>query len=287
MEIESLVHIPVQAMPRPADTDEQVIQMWLRKKSGGTQQNYRRDLDRFLRVVGQKAIAQIALRDLHDFDAGLEAEGLKASTRARAMASVRSLLTFSAKIGYLRFNVGLAFEGEKVERNIANKLLSEEQVHRILALEPNDRNRLLLRLLYTTGIRASELAGLRWRDLVARDHGGQVTVKGKGSKYRSIPVPRATWNLLMTLHREIDEDELVFEVGSRTQIWAIVKRAGIRAGVNQLHPHLLRHAHASHAMDRGCAVTLVQSTLGHASIATTSIYTHARPGDGSSLHLGM
>jgi len=288
----SLVHMPahkipdIRELPRQADTDAEVIAMWLRKKSGGTQENYRRDLSRFWRVVGEKAIAQITLRDLHDFDAQLEDEQLKPSTRARALATIRSLLAFAARIGYTRFDTGGAFEAEKVERNIAGKLLSEAQVHRVLALEPNARNRVMLRLLYTTGIRASEAAGLKWKDLVDREHGGQITVFGKGSKYRSIPVPMETWKLVVSLRGDAAEDDPVLGVG-RKQLWSIVKAAGIRAGVAELHPHLLRHAHASHAMDRNCSIALIQTTLGHSSVSTTSLYCHARPGDGSSLHLGM
>ena len=272
---------PAQAaeIPRQADNDEQVIAMWLRKKSEQTQVNYRRDVARLFRVIGGKRIADVTLRDLHTFDEHLEREGLMVSSRVRTVSTIRSLLTFSAKIGYTRFNVGLAFEAEKVDRNLAEKLISVEQVMAILALEPVRRNKVLLRLLYATGIRVSEAAGLKWKHATAREDRGQITVFGKGGKFRSIPVPKTTWEMLLSLRGDAGDDDLVFRIG-RNQIWAVVKQAGIRADVPQAHPHILRHAHASHAMDRGCVVTLVQATLGHSSVSTTSMYVHARPGDG-------
>ena len=276
----------IAAVPAQADNDADVIEMWLRKKAGQTQVNYVRDVARFFRVVGRKRLAEVTLMDLHAFDEHLEREGLMPSSKVRTVSTIRSLLTFASKIGHVRFNVGLAFETEKIDRNLAAKLLSVEQVMAIIAMEPNRQNKVLLRLLYATGIRVSEAAGLRWSDVTARDDRGQITVFGKGSKYRNIPIPTATWKLLVAMRGDADDEHLIFGIG-RNQMWSIVKQAGVRAGVPKAHPHVLRHCHASHAMDRNCPVTLVQATLGHSSVSTTSMYVHARPGDGSSLHLGM
>ena len=158
----------------------------------------------------------------------------------------------------------------------------------MLALEEDDRNRVLLRLLYAGGLRVSELAGLNWRDVQPHDDAGQVTVLGKGGKTRAILLSVTTWRELASLRA--GPDDPVFP-SKRTgdhldvsAIWRIVRTAAERAGVDLgVSLHWLRHA--SHALDRGAPIHLVHQTLGHASIATTGKYLHARPTDSSARYL--
>jgi site-specific recombinase XerD len=176
----------------------------------------------------------------------------------------------------------------------AERILSEADGHRLLALEPDPRNRALLRLAYAGGLRVSELVALRWRDLQARDGGeGQVTVYGKGGKTRAVLLPAAVWRDLQALRAAVADDGPVF--GSRKGgaltarqaqrlVDAAARRAGLRAGVS---PHWLRHAHATHALERGAPIHIVQATLGHASVATTGRYLHARPTDSSARYLAV
>jgi integrase/recombinase XerD len=155
------------------------------------------------------------------------------------------------------------------------------------------RNRALLRLAYAGGLRVSELVGLAWRDLQPRDDAGQVTVFGKGGKTRTVLLSAATWAELVALRKDAGADDPVFR--SRRgghldprQVRRIVLGAARRAGLEaKVSPHWLRHAHASHALDRGAPVHLVAATLGHASIATTGKYAHARPSDSSSRYLAV
>jgi site-specific recombinase XerD len=208
---------------------------------------------------------------------------------------VKSLLAFGHRLGYLPFDVGGAVRLPRLRSALAERILSEADVHRLLALEPDPRNRTLLRLAYAGGLRVSELVALRWRDLQPRDGGeGQVTVYGKGGKTRAVLLPAAIWSDLEALRGGLaGEDGPVFRSrkgGALTArqaqrvVDAAAKRAGLRAGVS---PHWLRHAHATHALERGAPIHIVQATLGHASVATTDRYLHARPTDSSARYLAV
>ena len=143
-------------------------------------------------------------------------------------------------------------------------------------------------------MRRAELAGLRWQDLQATNEGGQITVFGKGGKTRSIQLPLSLWKQAVALRGAGKDDDPVFlsRKGraplTDSGIWRIVKKAAQRAGLSTaVSPHWLRHGHASHALDRGAPIHLVQATLGHASVATTGRYLHARPKESSSRYLGL
>ena len=132
-------------------------------------------------------------------------------------------------------------------------------------------------------MRVSELCGRRWRDFVERDDSAQVTVFGKGGHTRHILLSVGTWEVLCGIRGDPDEGQPLFL--SRTggglsvrQVQVIVRQAARRADVDKnVSPHWMRHAHASHALDRGAAVHLVHATLGHSSVATTGRYLRARP----------
>jgi integrase/recombinase XerD len=162
----------------------------------------------------------------------------------------------------------------------------------MLALEPGKRNQVLLRLLYIAGLRVSEIVDLKWRDLQPRTDGGQVTVFGKGSKTRVVLLPNAIWRELLRFRQHAAHDAPIFASRSGgghldpSMVERIVTKAAARAGVEgKVSPHWLRHSHATHALERGAPIHLVQATLGHASVATTGRYLHARPTDSSARYL--
>jgi integrase/recombinase XerD len=133
---------------------------------------------------------------------------------------------------------------------------------------------------------------LKWRDVQVRADGqGQVTVLGKGSKTRAIVVPSSVNDRLGAIHVGSDEDAAVFlsrrkRPISASQVLRIVKAAAKRAGISRnVVNHMLRHCHASHALERGAPIHLVQQTLGHADLSTTGRYLHARPADSSGRYL--
>ena len=161
----------------------------------------------------------------------------------------------------------------------------------MIALEGMPRNKAILLTLYTGGFRVAELCSLKWSDLQNRDKAGQITVFGKRSKTRTVLMPSSVWNGLQLLRGDASDNAPVFRSRKgghldESQVWRIVSKASKRAGIEkEVSCHWLRHAHASHALDRGAPIHLVQQTLGHSSIASTGRYLHARPTDSSANYL--
>jgi integrase/recombinase XerD len=181
-----------------------------------------------------------------------------------------------------------------VRNRLTERILPEAEIHHILSLEPKERNRVLLTLLYASAVRVSEVCGLCWRDAQANGDGGQITVFGKGDRTRSIQLPVSVWKNLVKLRGDAGEDRPLFPSRKRggplkpLGVLRIVRQAAERAGIElAVSPHWMRHAHASHALDRGAPIHLVQATLGHASITTTGRYLHARPKDSSGRFLAL
>jgi len=279
-------------MPRQAENDDMLVALWLHGRSLATQQAYTFDTRRLFTIVG-KSLSLMTLADLQTFADSLEQDGLAPASQHRCLAAIKSLFTFAVRLGYLQFDVGRALHLPKLQNRLAERILDEGQVQRMIAFESNPRDRTILLLTYAAGLRVSEICGLKWRNLQPRNNGGQVTAYGKGGKTRAILLPQTVWDAVVALRETAGDDEPVFRSRkrghlSRVQAMRIVRRAAKRAAVRQqVSPHWLRHAHASHALDHHAGIHLVQVTLGHASLATTSRYVHARPTDSSSNYLPL
>lgn len=265
-----------------ATSDDHLVALWLGGKSPHTVRAYTADVAS-LRAAVSKPLRALTLADLQAWAAG---------AGARAVAAVKSLLVFGQRTGYLAFNVGAAVR-VKVARRLADRILTQEQVVRMLALTDSRRDHALLRVLYVLGLRVSETTALTWGDLQERDGGSaQVTVMGKGSRVRAVLVPAGLRAELAVLRGDAAADAPMFP--SRTgraldesAALRVVRAAAGRAGITgQVTPHWLRHSHATHAIARGASLHLVQQTLGHASLATTGAYLHAMPSESSSLWVG-
>jgi integrase/recombinase XerD len=277
---------------RQAFSDDQLIQIWLHGRSEHTVRAYRADIERFRAAKG-KPLRAVTLLDLQDFADSLRP--LAPASRYRTLSAIKSLLGFGHQIGYLPFDVGRALRLPAVRNRLNERILSEADLRRILNLEPDVRNRAILALLYASGLRVSELCGLCWRDLQPNGEGGQITVFGKGGRTRAVQLPESVWGLVIGLRplRAVAGDPVFVsrkkKNGGRLRplaVLRIVRSAAARAGIElPVSPHWFRHAHASHALDHGAPIHLVQATLGHASITTTGRYLHARPKESSSRFL--
>ena len=216
-----------------------------------------------------------------------------AATRHRKLSAVKSLFAFGHRLGYLPFDVGRPLRLPSMPNSLTERILSEPEVNQIIALEPKPRNRVLLLLLYASGIRVSELCSLKWQHVQRRDDGCQITVMGKGGRTRTILLPYSVAAPLLSLREGAGDDEPIYRSRKGghlhpSQVMRIVRKAARRAGIEKnVSPHWLRHGHASHALDRGAPIHLVQTTLGHSSVATTGRYLHARPTDSSSKYLAL
>jgi integrase/recombinase XerD len=237
-----------------------------------------------------KPLDQVTLDDVQAFADSLT--GLD-SSRARVLAVVKSLLSFAAKTGLTQFNVGAALRKPKFRETLAERILDEAAVIRMVALAQG-RDHALVRLMYASGFRVSEVVSLRWVDVAAANDGSAfLTVFGKGGKTRTVRVSAATAGILRELRGDARDDSFVFpgrkgHALNTSQAWRIVRKAAQAAGIDRpVSPHFLRHAHASHALDKGARLTTVRDTLGHSSIATTNRYAHARPDESSGMSLAV
>jgi len=257
---------------------------------------YRRDLTGYcgwLERQGATAL-DVTHRQLVDFVGERRASGAATSSIARQIAAVRMLHRYLAVEGERSDDPAADLEGVRVPAGIP-KPLTEDQVTSLLdavvVTEPIHRRDLaLLELLYATGARISEAVGLSIGE-IDLDH-RLVRLYGKGSKERIVPFgstaavaleewfsPRGRAHLVPDRWRTRDDAEAVFLNTrgarlSRQAAWLVVKKYGARAGIaDQLSPHVLRHSCATHLLDHGADLRVVQEMLGHASISTTQIYT--------------
>lgn len=268
---------------------------------------YRRDLRRYARFlrsngvadatrVGESTVAAFVdhLGELRD-DEGRPL--LAAASIARALVAVRSFHRFCAEEGFAPDDPSGEVGAPRVPQAIP-KALSEGEVVALLGAVPGDgprvwRDRAILETLYATGVRISELVGLDLGDVDL--DGGSARVIGKGDKERVVPVGRTARAALghylrdgrprleRPAARTLADGDAVFLNArggrlTRQGCWKIVRSAGDRVGLGgRLSPHVLRHSFATHMLDHGADIRVIQELLGHASLATTQVYTKVSP----------
>lgn len=279
--------------PSPdGSNDAQLIELWVSLKvSSHTRRAYAAEAQRFLGFVGNP-LGWVMLGDVQAYAAVLEQGSLKPASQNRALTAIKSLLSFGQETGYLPFNVGVAVKLRPNRDSLAQRILEESEVAKLIEAAPSGRDRVLLKLLYVSGVRVSELCGLKWCDAIARNEGGQITVFGKRGRTRTILLKPKSWAQLIATRADAGPIAAIFpsrKGGGHldpSQVRRIVYAAAQKAGLEQkVSPHWMRHAHASHALDRSAPIHLVQATLGHASVSTTGRYLHARPTESSSFYL--
>jgi integrase/recombinase XerD len=272
-------------------TDEEFVQLWLHGKSSHTVAAYLRDISSFQAFIENKPLSQVKMEEVAAFCEAMEKQGYAVSSIRRRLYAVKSLLSFGQKVGYISANVGGLVELPKERKRLSERILSEEEVLDLIASEPNFRNKIMLRFLYETGCRLGEMCQLKWKHLKFRKGGGQVDIFGKGDKTRHVLITPELWTDLQSLRGDAKADAPIFATKSGrhfapSNVVRIVRAAAVRAGITEkVSPHWLRHAHASHSLERGAPLHLVQQTLGHSSLSTTEQYLHARPNDSSARYL--
>jgi integrase/recombinase XerD len=261
--------------------------------SPNTVSAYRRDLAKFQAYVQKRKLALEAVTrdELVDFLASLYRQKLESRTVARHLVTLRNFFRFAQIQEIVPADPSINLESPKIRRSLPGYLRLEE-VERLLA-QPNAatplglRDRAMLEVLYSTGLRVSELIGLKIADLDSKV--GCVRCIGKGDKERIVPVGRKAIGMVEKYLRDARPKLLgkgkpassalfVNRRGgpiSRVAVWKILSAYGRRAGLRQaLTPHMLRHSFATHLLERGADLRSVQLMLGHADISTTQIYTH-------------
>ncbi len=263
-----------------------------RRLSANTILAYRRDLDHLLAFAAdeERAVETLDRPDLEAFVRRLMSSGLSPRSVARVVACVRGFYRFLVLDGHL---VGSPADDVRAPRGWPSlpKFLSVDEVDRLLEAPDVDtaaglRDRALLELLYATGMRVTELVTLRISD-VNLDAGFLMCV-GKGAKERIVPIGRvavdwvgrylASGRPALLKNRESVQLFVNARGGaslSRIGFWKVIKKYGRQAGLAlDLSPHVLRHSFATHLLDRGADLRVIQTLLGHADLSTTQIYTH-------------
>ncbi|MEV0584950.1 site-specific tyrosine recombinase XerD [Nonomuraea sp. NPDC050310] len=260
--------------------------------AANTLASYRRDLQRYLghlRGLGRSEIAEVGEADVLDFLSALrqgdgEHPALVASSAARAVSAVRGLHRFALREGVAGHDPAHLVRPPRQSRRLP-KAISVAEVERLIAASGPEaapltlRNRALLELLYGTGARISEAVGLAVDDLEPE----QVRLRGKGGRTRVVPLGRYARQALdaylvrarPTLAARTPALFLNARGGRLTRqgAWEVLQSAAERAGLEGISPHVLRHSFATHLLDGGADVRVVQELLGHASVTTTQVYT--------------
>ena len=274
--------------------DEFCDNLWLEDGlSRNTLDSYRRDLTKFALWLEQQrglSIMQTTHGDIQGFLAHLvAAQKAKPSSTGRAISSLKRLFRYLLRQGKIATDPTLQIDTPKLPRNLP-KSLTEQDVEQLLDAPDTQtplglRDRTMFEVLYATGLRVSELVTLRITQ-VSMDM-GVVRVMGKGSKERLVPLGEEALDWLrhyladgrgVLLGKQISDAMFVTARGegmTRQMFWYLIKKHAKHGGLNKsLSPHTLRHAFATHLLNHGADLRVVQMLLGHADISTTQIYTH-------------
>ena len=259
-----------------------------------TQLAYMRDLRLLMKSLQLKAdeeLLQVSRQQLIAYLVRLKQEGRAASTVARKLASIKAFYRFLTAERYIRRNPAEVLEAASRGLHLP-KVLSVQEVERLLD-EPNlgtldgYRDKTMLELLYATGMRVSELVNVPVKNVDMKMQ--YVIVMGKGSKERMLPLGRTALHYLehylsvvrpQLLHGKPEAAAELFVTGwggpmTRERFYEIIVEYGKSAGISKrVTPHMLRHSFATHLLNNGTDLRIVQELLGHADISTTQIYTH-------------
>lgn len=248
---------------------------------------YQRDLEKFNSFLEKdnKNITEVTSEDIKRF-LQVEAQKLKPASVARTLAALRSFYKYLVREKIVKENPALEVDGPKLGFKLP-EILSYEEIDLLLkapdlATWEGVRDRAMLELLYATGLRVSELINLELFNLYFE--AGYVKILGKGSKTRIVPFGEVAAYylekyLVLRARRKVNTEKLfVTRRGSgftRQGFWKMLKRYGQKAGLKKnLTPHLIRHSFATHLLENGADLRVVQELLGHSFIETTQIYTH-------------
>lgn len=250
---------------------------------------YSRDLARYLHFLGERAPGEIRPSDVASYLAQLKSEGIAPRSRARALSALRMLHRFLVTEGYCELNPTSIIEAPKGVMRLP-AVLSCKEVEALLA-SPLDtgagelRDKAMLELLYATGLRVSELVGLKLGEVNLG--AGYLMTIGKGDKERLVPIGDSACEAVGRYLKEARGELLksgasprlflsrLGEGMTRQAFWNIVKKRVLQAGVRTgISPHTLRHSFATHLLENGADLRSVQIMLGHADLSSTQIYTH-------------
>jgi integrase/recombinase XerD len=275
----------------PSELDTFIDHLWLEDGlSKNTLESYRTDLSQFSIWLSsqQKYLLHAKQADIQHYLA-FKFPSSKPRSIGRLIASMRRFYRYNLRENLIQTDPTLQIESPKLPRSLPKSLNEEEVTDLLNAPDINEpigmRDRAMLELLYASGLRVSELVTVKVNEVSTQD--GVVRVTGKGSKTRLVPMGQeaASWidKYLKYARPDILQKKLCdalfvtnrADMMSRQAFWYLIKRYALMAGINKpMSPHVLRHAFATHLLNHGADLRVVQMLLGHSDISTTQIYTH-------------
>jgi integrase/recombinase XerD len=284
------VAVPEQAADiSGAVSDSDLVRLWLSdSKSPHTVRLYERIAFRFLNTLPH-GLKGATLADIARFDASIA--HLKPLSIHTMRNVVKSLYAFAQRTGYVAKSPAHVRRNRKPAHNSRNRYLTDEEVWRVIDHAVGNRDQAILKFLYGTAVRISELLGLIWSDISETEKGQQAQILGKGGRYRTVAIP--AWVGLVRPDGA-RSDDAVFTASteaehpwppmSESNIRRIMRDAALLAGLQKkVSPHWFRHAACSNAEEKGVSIVDCRDWLGHKTLTTTSGYLHSRshvsPGD--------
>ncbi len=257
-----------------------------------TIESYKNDFVDFLAFLSRqniRSLESISYKILHLYIADLGKSGLKASSIERKVASLKSFFKYLGKIDAIEKNPASLISSPKKEKRLPSILEKGEVISLISSIPETDalsvRNKTMVMLLYASGLRISELTGLNMKDIDFKE--GILSVIGKGSKQRMVPTGNTARQMLikyLNYRRDLDapkgDREALFLTKSGHRIQDRMVRYIINRYIHELSiqkhisPHTLRHTFATHMLQNGAGIRVIQEILGHESLSTTQVYTH-------------
>nr|WP_297310655.1 site-specific tyrosine recombinase XerD [Neptuniibacter sp.] len=289
------------------EADQRLIEtyldaVWMEKGlSENTLSSYRRDLTQFAAWLNERGVALIDCRreELQQHLSWRFKEKLKASSTSRMLSCLRGFCRYLIREELIKEDPVLLIESPKKGRSLPKTLTEQDVVDLLEAPELNDpvqfRDRAMLEVLYATGLRVSELVGLQLHEINLNQ--GVIRVMGKGGKERLVPLGEEAIGWLLQYLRDVRPQLMGEQVGdvlfpsrraqqmTRQTFWHRIKRHALVAGIEKpISPHVLRHAFATHLLNHGADLRVVQMLLGHSDLSTTQIYTHVAQHRLQSMH---
>ena len=262
-----------------------------RSMSGNTLDAYQRDVEKLLAFLTRqnKMLTEVTLDDLQQFSAGLHDIGIGPRSQCRILSGVRSLYRYMVLDGYVEQDPTELLESPVIGEHLP-EFLTPDEIDMLedsidLSVPEGHRNRAIIEVLFSCGLRVSELVSLKWSQLYEKERYLRIT--GKGNKVRLVPISERALKEManympwrQSLKIKPGEEDYIFlnRRGAhltRTMILIMLKRQAEAAGITKtISPHTLRHSFATALLEGGADLRVIQTLLGHESIGTTEIYTH-------------
>lgn len=255
-------------------SETEIINQWLFGKAKSTQKTYLSVIAQFRNFEG-KTFNEINLSDMQRFVKFLEFKNYAKNTVINKINIVKSLFSFLFKMQYITKNLMIMIQSPKQAKTLKNKVIELDIIKDSVNLAKTNRDKLIIKTLYSLGLRVSELINLKFTDIYSNGNNWLIDVVGKGDKLRTLKLNNSLYLELMTL-KENNPTDYIFVTTKTKKLGLPMQRAGVNKLLKKLNysitPHTLRHSFATHALSNGCSLGVISKALGHSSITTTEIY---------------